>query len=239
MSFQDENKQSLTSLQSDGKNKNALYDTLQLFEKRLLAIETGKTKEPYSESDMAWINYRSFEKNLYINSTIDEYLEQSKSYLKDSTQIVLVKLKGLQILDERGLLKKDILQNSDYYIDLLDEFERSDLDPRLYLYFENKIRKVTQERVIEKYQRSILLNLIGIVTIGGLSYGFIRKKKKKLSLNPLSNQEEKIKNLIMEGKSNKEIANELFISVSTVKTHTSNIYSKLAIKSRKDLQGNT
>ncbi len=162
--------------------------------------------------------------------SIDEYLAQSKSYLKDSTQIILVKLKGLQTLDKRGLLKKDILQNEDYYINLLDEFEQSDLDPRFYLYFENKIRKVTLERVNEKYQRSILLNLICIATIGGLTFGYFRKQKTKLSLNPLSNQEEKIKNLIIEGKTNKEIASELFISVSTVKTHISNIYSKLAVK---------
>jgi transcriptional antiterminator len=36
-------------------------------------------------------------------------------------------------------------------------------------------------------------------------------------------------------KSNKEIATELFISVSTVKTHITNIYKKLAVVNRTEL----
>jgi len=41
--------------------------------------------------------------------------------------------------------------------------------------------------------------------------------------------------LILQGKSNKEIANELFISLSTVKTHITNIYNKLKVSSRQEL----
>ena len=43
----------------------------------------------------------------------------------------------------------------------------------------------------------------------------------------LSAQERKVFLLIIEGKSNKEIANQLFISLSTVKTHVHNILKKL------------
>ncbi len=42
----------------------------------------------------------------------------------------------------------------------------------------------------------------------------------------LSNQETKVLNLLVQGKSNQEIADELFISVYTVKRHVSNIYQK-------------
>jgi DNA-binding CsgD family transcriptional regulator len=38
-----------------------------------------------------------------------------------------------------------------------------------------------------------------------------------------------------EKKSNKEIASELFISHNTVKTHINNIYKKLAISNREEL----
>ena len=45
----------------------------------------------------------------------------------------------------------------------------------------------------------------------------------------LSVQERKIYTLLKEGKSNKEISEELNIGLSTVKSHASNIYSKLKI----------
>ncbi|HCJ4362898.1 TPA: response regulator transcription factor, partial [Listeria innocua] len=38
--------------------------------------------------------------------------------------------------------------------------------------------------------------------------------------------------LIAEGKSNQEIADELFITLKTVKTHVSNILSKLDVQDR-------
>lgn len=50
----------------------------------------------------------------------------------------------------------------------------------------------------------------------------------------LTNKEKEILNLITAGKSNKEIASDLFIELSTVKTHINKIYSKLNISQRKE-----
>jgi len=65
---------------------------------------------------------------------------------------------------------------------------------------------------------------------------------KKFSLNDLksklTNKEEKIARLILQGHSNKEIAKELFISEKTVKTHVGHIFKKLGIKSRFQLTAN-
>lgn len=47
-----------------------------------------------------------------------------------------------------------------------------------------------------------------------------------------SNREEQVANLLVQGKSNKEMAVELGISISTVEFHLSNIYKKLDISSR-------
>ena len=51
----------------------------------------------------------------------------------------------------------------------------------------------------------------------------------------LTLKEREILGLIKEGKANKEIANQLFIGVSTVKSHINKIYSKLEVRSRKEV----
>ena len=56
----------------------------------------------------------------------------------------------------------------------------------------------------------------------------------KENIENLSYREREIFDLIASGKSNKEIANEVNISVNTVKFHLKNIYEKLNIKSRKE-----
>jgi len=51
-------------------------------------------------------------------------------------------------------------------------------------------------------------------------------------VEPLSERECQVLHLIAEGLSNREIANKLFLSLSTVKVHTFNIYSKLGVHRR-------
>lgn len=48
----------------------------------------------------------------------------------------------------------------------------------------------------------------------------------------LSKREVEILTLIEKGHSNQQIADEMFISLSTVKSHTTNLYSKLDVKNR-------
>ncbi|MBL4704844.1 MAG: tetratricopeptide repeat protein [Flavobacteriales bacterium] len=51
-------------------------------------------------------------------------------------------------------------------------------------------------------------------------------------LNPLSDRELDVMDLLADGKSNKDIADELFVSVNTIKTHVLRIYEKLDVKNR-------
>ena len=53
--------------------------------------------------------------------------------------------------------------------------------------------------------------------------------------NLLSVRENEIFELIVASKSNQEIANQLNISLNTVKFHIKNIYEKLQVKSRKEV----
>lgn len=58
------------------------------------------------------------------------------------------------------------------------------------------------------------------------------KLKKEYSL---TDRETELCSMIFDGKSNAEIAEELFISESTVKTHIYNLYKKTAVKSRMEI----
>ncbi|MFK7932623.1 MAG: response regulator [Saprospiraceae bacterium] len=51
-------------------------------------------------------------------------------------------------------------------------------------------------------------------------------------LAPITEREFATLELLLKGKSNKQIANELYVSPNTVKTHVSNIFSKLEVDSR-------
>ncbi|RYG01420.1 MAG: DNA-binding response regulator [Chitinophagaceae bacterium] len=54
----------------------------------------------------------------------------------------------------------------------------------------------------------------------------------ELSKLGLTQREQEVLSLINLGKSNSEIASDLFLSLSTIKTHTSNLFFKLDVKSR-------
>lgn len=51
----------------------------------------------------------------------------------------------------------------------------------------------------------------------------------------ISPREQDVVNLVLEGRSNQEIADTLYVSLSTVKTHLRNIYQKVDVKSRYEL----
>ncbi|MCS6838000.1 MAG: helix-turn-helix transcriptional regulator [Bdellovibrionaceae bacterium] len=51
----------------------------------------------------------------------------------------------------------------------------------------------------------------------------------------LSNREAEVAELVTRGLSNKEVANQLFVTEKTVKFHLTNIYKKMNVKSRAQL----
>ena len=95
-------------------------------------------------------------------------------------------------------------------------------------------------RIFEEYRTDhnlILLLVLILMILFFLLFGYriYRKRVMAKISQTLSQRESGIARLILEGRSNKEIATELNIELSTVKTHVNNIYSKLKVTSRKEL----
>ena len=81
-----------------------------------------------------------------------------------------------------------------------------------------------------------LAAILVIIILPVLIYYFRRKNKKgESSISLLSVQERRVFSMLQQGFSNKEISDELGISLSTVKTHVNNIFSKLKISSRRQV----
>jgi len=84
-----------------------------------------------------------------------------------------------------------------------------------------------------------LLGGICLLSVVGNFYFFGKAKKQKAAAEgkaTLTQQETNVLELILQKKSNKEIASELFVSVSTVKTHINSIYKKLGVSSRNEVK---
>ncbi|MEM0992636.1 MAG: helix-turn-helix transcriptional regulator [Bacteroidota bacterium] len=120
----------------------------------------------------------------------------------------------------------------------------------LYLDYKSKQQVFTQEipehsitiiDLSEQRGHGDIYLILGIVLIV-VSVGLVvipPSDKKTATLaslkDKLTQQEQRVVSLIQQAKTNKEIAIELSISLSTVKTHTNNIYKKLEVSSRQEL----
>ena len=82
----------------------------------------------------------------------------------------------------------------------------------------------------------ICLLLLRLLQLGKSSKTALAEAAPSLAtIEKLTAKEQEILDLILAGKSNKEIASSLFIEVSTVKTHINKIYGKLNVKSRREV----
>lgn len=109
--------------------------------------------------------------------------------------------------------------------------------------------------VLHKYP--ILITLLVTVSLFLVALYFHINKKKLSSLSNqvkeqskinseenatlterLTKRQKEVCDLIISGKTNKEIMSELFIEQSTLKTHINQIYKKLKVKNRSELKSN-
>ncbi len=107
--------------------------------------------------------------------------------------------------------------------------------------------------IFEAGQTAVLYNywkfdyLLSAIACSFLVAGFFIGRNKQVSANTslinasspsisvvLTTRERQILTLIAAGKTNKEIAADIYVEVSTVKTHINNLYSKLSVSNRKE-----
>ncbi len=203
-----------------------------------------KSDTPFSaytntnNSDKEWQQLKKFigkQDTGIHNQTI--YLNEIRNYTKDSLKILAIKLLSIKELKDKNLLKKDISLNPKYYSNLLEELKLSEINASEYMFLEKELVFHHLESVENKYAISRVINFIlGFLLLGIIIFFFsFKNTKSKKKNSELSKQELNVKKLILEGKSNKDIAEDLFISLSTVKTHITNIYSKLNVSNRTEL----
>ncbi|RIV73924.1 DNA-binding response regulator [Flagellimonas aequoris] len=195
-----------------------------------------------SLSSREWKKFKSFEAQLQSSQLSKTDKEnQLTGYARDSLNILRVKLVAMKVLEEKNLLNRDIAENTSYYTTLLEKLKESEIPPSEYLFLEEKLAYLNQEALNGSLQLSRWMNIGLVLLVAFLGYMLFRQRKRqdKTILPELSKQETMVRNLILQGKSNKEIANELFISLSTVKSHITNIYGKLNISNRRELLENS
>ena len=205
----------------------------------------GSAKELFGFEDTAfqelslseWKKFKAFEQKLADSKMASPSKEQRLiGYAKDSIRILGVKLMAVKLLDEKALLRKDIAENVGYYQNLLQELRLSAIPPVEYVFLEEKMALLNQRELERQlgWSQGLNLALFGILLVLGWSAHRLIRSRKQVRPE-LSKQEITVRQLILEGKTNKEIANELFISLSTVKSHITNIYAKSKVSNRKEL----
>jgi NarL family two-component system response regulator LiaR len=90
-------------------------------------------------------------------------------------------------------------------------------------------------KLIKPKVETIVVEKEVYIEIPGASHGVsnpFTTDEKALMKTGISNRELEVLQLMATGQSNQEIAGQLFVSLNTVKTHTSNLFIKLDVKRR-------
>ena len=125
-------------------------------------------------------------------------------------------------------------------LDVLEYIRSNNIDCKVVIvttfkrmgYFERAIKNNVDAYVLKDRSIDELMKTINNVLAGHKEYSPELMENIFNSHNPLTNQEKIILIKIKEGLSNKEIANELFLSEGTIRNYISNILTKLNCKNR-------
>ena len=209
-------------------------------------------------ADREWRNLQEFEERLEQDNATIKNKEARQQAAADFAQKVKLRIQRsgtdplLQLLAFSDLKRRDFDARSDFEKDpkfydvVANSLKGYYGEASYYMQYQDEISKISNSILQREYALYKKLNYILaflVLTLSILSsLLFIKlqrlKPKKVLpeaSKPALTGQEEKIARLILEDRSNKDIANALFVSLSTVKTHIRNLYAKLDVANRREL----
>jgi len=185
--------------------------------------------------------YALEETSLKKQSSI-QYLYELKSYANSKGIHPLVTLILLSGVDET-ILKQDIAEEPDFYSTLQEDLKAYYGDALYATQFEELLTDVSKKETLHELKNAkylvyallvICLMLLAVIVFLGYKLKRAKSRGDQQTGFNLTNQEERVAELIVQEKSNKEIAAELFISLSTVKTHIRNLYAKLEVSNRQE-----
>lgn len=171
-------------------------------------------------------NSIDYENSVIEKEFIKEVVSEKLRIVADTCYNPLVSLYAIYQTD----FQTDYLENSKFYKNYLSKWKSE--NNSYFISFRQKFPTNTSSLTNNQSAKYIifLVGFVCILSIGVLTYF----KRKNQNIKKLSIQERKIFDLLRNGLSNKEISAECNIELTTVKSHISNIYSKLKIKSRKE-----
>ena len=144
-----------------------------------------------------------------------------------STNDIDVAILDVEMPEATGLEVLEYIRNNNIHckVVIVTTFKRMG-------YFERAIKNNVDAYVLKDRSIDELMKTINNVLAGQKEYSPELMENIFNSHNPLTNQEKIILLKIKEGLSNKEIANELFLSEGTIRNYISNILTKLNCKNR-------
>ncbi|AXT52782.1 LuxR family transcriptional regulator [Aquimarina sp. BL5] len=188
----------------------------------------------------AFSSYRS-EANRKVNSkkwfrTLQEY---GKNQNEPLTELYIYSFLSNKSNNLYTYYLQDLKQNT-YYDALLDRLKNKYPDSPYVQQYKTELAadKFSVEITSKESSSYWLWIIIALLILSGLLNVFLFQKLRKhrdshqLTEKKLTQQERKILDLILQDKTNKEIASLLFLSVSTIKTHINNLYKKIDVESR-------
>ncbi|MDC9722581.1 MAG: LuxR C-terminal-related transcriptional regulator [Urechidicola sp.] len=228
-------------------NSDEIYFPLNSMEQMFCSIEISRLQniaifkiDSLQEDLLNNIQYSISKKqrSILFNKYFKNLQEYSKTFKEPLAELYTYQL----YTNNESFTRKfylDDLKKSDYYNQLLEHL-KTEYPNSTYAYqFEDDLQHDTIGTKNKSTENTIILLAILLSASLIINFILIKRKHKKVSTinytHVLSKQEQKVFELMNSELSNKQIAEKLFISISTVKTHINNIYSKLSISSRKEV----